>query len=198
VSAVTRARLGACILLVMSMACSSKGTPSETGAPAVRDSDTVAPTVAPNDQAAATDARTGAGHDPAATGDTAVARKDPMSNTKLPDPGPPPGIGTGIDRDGNLIRQRPENQPPPVAIPPEMMNAHDDHVLLFTALLVADPALLRRTWVQLGLADAGGHPTPKMTPFMASHDKWLEANPERVLDLMTSDKAKAYLLAHLK
>jgi hypothetical protein len=186
------ARLAGLLATAALAACSSKGTAGEAGAPAPVARDT---------------AGHGGATEPAA-GDTATAttptptpqepRKDPMPDTKQPDPGPPPGYDTGIDRDGNLIRQRPENQPPPITVPPEMLQAHDDHVLLFAAQLAGDAALLRKAWLKLGLADAGGNPTPKMTVFMEAHRLWLEANPQRVQALMTPEKSRAYLQSHLK
>lgn len=104
--------------------------------------------------------------------------------------------GTGVDENGVLLRSKPDPNAPR---PDPKLVADDDAQLLFSAgALVGDPALQRRVWQQLGLADAAGTPTPKMTEFIRAHQEWAKDHAQLAQTVATPDKARAYLDAHLK
>lgn len=104
--------------------------------------------------------------------------------------------GTGVDENGVLLRSKPDpNAPKPDAT----LVADDASQLLFYAGgLLGDPAIQRRVWQQLGLADAAGAPTPRMTEFIRAHQEWVKAKASVAATVATPAKAKAYLDSHLK
>ena len=104
--------------------------------------------------------------------------------------------GTGVDEHGVLLRSKPDPNAPK---PDQAMLADDDSQLLFYAgALVGDPAIQRRVWQQLKLADASGAPTPRMTEFIRAHQEWVKTKASVAATVATPAKAKAYLDTHLK
>lgn len=104
--------------------------------------------------------------------------------------------GTGVDQHGVLLRSKPDPDAPK---PDPALVADDAAQLLFYAgALVGDPAIQRRVWQQLGLADAAGTPTPKMTEFIRAHQEWVKVKGSVAGTVATQAKAKAYLDEHLK
>ncbi len=107
----------------------------------------------------------------------------------------PPG-GTGVDEHGNLLRSKPdpsEPRPDPALVVDDPAN-----LLFYAGALVGEPTLQRRVWQQLGLADAAGAPTPRMTEFIRAHQQWVQDRPERAQTVATPAKARAHLDAHLQ
>lgn len=108
----------------------------------------------------------------------------------------PPGIGTGVDEHGNLLRSKPDpNAPKP---DPAIIADDASNMLFFAGALAGDPALLRRAWQQLQLADAAGSPTPRMTEFIRAHQEWVKVKGNLAQSINTPAKARAYLDANLK
>lgn len=104
--------------------------------------------------------------------------------------------GTGVDEHGVLLRSKPDpNAPKP---DPKLVADNDAQLLFAAGALVGDPGLQRRTWQQLGLVDAAGTPTPKMTEFIRAHQEWAKEHGRLAESVSTPDKARAYLDAHLK
>ncbi len=103
---------------------------------------------------------------------------------------------TGVDWNGELLRSKPDPNEPK----PNQALIDDDaaQLLFYAGGLANDPALQRKAWVQLGLADAGGTPTPKMTEFIRSTQEWMKTKQALIATVDTQDKARAYLTAHLK
>jgi hypothetical protein len=117
------------------------------------------------------------------------------SQTMTPPDAPHPG-GTGVDKDGVLLRSKPD---PSVPAPDPAMVADDDaNLLFFAGSMVGDVAVQRKVWVHLGLADAGGNPTPKMTEFIRANQEWVKTKGTLIATVATAAKAKAYLDAHLQ
>jgi hypothetical protein len=104
--------------------------------------------------------------------------------------------GTGVDEHGVLIRSKPDpNAPKP---DPALAGDNDANMLFYAASAVGDPAVQRRAWIQLGLVDAKGTPTAKMTDFLRAHNAWLDAHGDLAATVGTPDKAKTYLASRLK
>ena len=104
--------------------------------------------------------------------------------------------GTGVDEHGVLLRSKPD----PNAPKPDPALVADDaaNLLFYAGALVGDPAIQRRVWQQLKLADASGAPTPRMTEFIRAHQEWVKVKASVAQTVATPAKAKAYLDAHLK
>lgn len=104
--------------------------------------------------------------------------------------------GTGVDQHGVLLRSKPD----PDAPKPDPALLGDDaaQLLFYAGALVGDPAIQRRVWQQLKLADAAGAPTPKMTEFIRAHQEWVKTKGSVAATVATPAKAKAYLDEHLK
>jgi hypothetical protein len=104
--------------------------------------------------------------------------------------------GTGVDQHGVLLRSKPDPKAPK---PDPAMVADDAANLLFSAAaMIGDPALQRRAWQQLQLADASGHPTPRMTEFLRANEEWVRVKADLMATVATPAKARAYLDTHLK
>jgi hypothetical protein len=104
--------------------------------------------------------------------------------------------GTGVDQHGVLLRSKPDPDAPK---PDPALVADDAAQLLFYAgALVGDPAIQRRVWQQLRLADASGTPTPKMTEFIRAHQEWVKVKGDVAATVATPAKARAYLDEHLR
>jgi hypothetical protein len=120
--------------------------------------------------------------------------KLPPPSGGTPDPNQPGG--TGVDEHGVLLRSKPDaNGPEP---DPKLVADDDSNLLFYAGASVGDPALQRRTWVQLGLADGSGNPTPKMSEFLRAHQVWVRDRASLAATVATPEKARAYLEAHLK
>jgi hypothetical protein len=104
--------------------------------------------------------------------------------------------GTGVDEHGVLLRSKPD----PNAPKPDPALVADDaaNLLFYAGALIGDPAIQRRVWQQLHLADAAGAPTPRMTEFIRAHQEWVKGKASVAQTVATPAKAKAYLDAHLK
>jgi hypothetical protein len=103
---------------------------------------------------------------------------------------------TGVDEHGVLLRSKPDPNAPKADA---ALVADDAAQLLFYAgALVGDPAIQRRAWQQLGLADASGAPSPRMTEFIRAHQEWVKVKASAAATVATPANAKAYLDAHLK
>jgi hypothetical protein len=103
---------------------------------------------------------------------------------------------TGVDQDGVLLRSKPDpNAPKP---DPALVADDASQLLFYAGALLGDPAIQRRVWQQLGLADASGAPTPRMTEFIRAHQEWVKTNASAAGTVATPAKAKAYLDSHLK
>jgi len=104
--------------------------------------------------------------------------------------------GTGVDQDGVLLRSKPDpNAPPP---DPKLLADDAANLLFHAGALVGDPAKQRRVWAQLGLADAGGTPTAKMTEFIRAHQQWVKDKASLAASVASQAKAAAYLDARLE
>jgi hypothetical protein len=104
--------------------------------------------------------------------------------------------GTGVDQHGVLLRSKPDpNAPKP---DPALLADDAAQLLFYAGALVGDPAIQRRVWQQLKLADAAGTPTPKMTEFIRAHQEWVKVKGSLAGTVATPAKAKAYLDEHLK
>ncbi len=104
--------------------------------------------------------------------------------------------GTGVDEQGNLLRsKRDPGEPKP---DPVLVGDDEANLLFYAGALVGEPTLQRRVWQQLGLADAAGAPTPRMTDFIRAHQQWVKDRPERAQTVATPAKARAHLDTHLK
>jgi len=102
---------------------------------------------------------------------------------------------TGVDEHGQLLRSKPDPNAPKAN---QALVADDEAQLMFYAGgVVGDPALQRKSWIKLGLADAGGTPTPKMTDFIRTHQEWVKTNQAKIETVGTPDKARAYLTGRL-
>lgn len=104
--------------------------------------------------------------------------------------------GTGVDEHGVLLRSKPDPNAP--APDPALIANDDANLLYFAAAAAGDPALMRRAWLQLKLVDSAGTPTPLMAEFIRAHQEWQTQRGQLAYGLMTPDKARAYLEAHLK
>lgn len=104
--------------------------------------------------------------------------------------------GTGVDEHGVLLRSKPD----PNAPKPDPALVADDAVnlLFYAGALIGDPAIQRRVWKQLGLADASGTLTPRMTEFIRAHQEWVKVKVDLAQTVATPAKARAYLDSHLK
>ena len=103
---------------------------------------------------------------------------------------------TGVDEHGVLLRSKPDpNAPKP---DPAMVADDAANLLFYAGALTGDPAVQRRVWQQLQLADAAGSPTPRMTEFIRAHQEWVKAKGSVAATVATPAKARAYLDAHLK
>ncbi len=104
--------------------------------------------------------------------------------------------GTGVDQHGVLLRSKPDpNAPKP---DPALVGDDAAQLLFYAGALIGDPAIQRRVWQQLKLADAAGAPTPKMTEFIRAHQEWVKTKGQVAATVATPAKAKAYLDEHLK
>lgn len=104
--------------------------------------------------------------------------------------------GTGVDEHGVLLRSKPDPDAPK---PDPAMVADDASNLLYAASgVLGDPAIIRKAWQQLHLADAAGTPTPRMTEFIRANQEWVQKNNALLQTVATPAKARAYLDAHLK
>lgn len=105
--------------------------------------------------------------------------------------------GTGVGPDGVLLRSKPDPDAPK---PDAALLADDKANLLFMAgTLAGDPTVQRRVWQKLGLADANGAPTAKMTEFLRAHAEWQKTHQTLVVEHVgTPAQAKAYAEANLK
>lgn len=103
---------------------------------------------------------------------------------------------TGVDEHGVLLRSKPDPNAPKAD--PALVADDASNLLFYAGGLVGDPALLRRVWVQLKLADASGQPTPRMTEFIRAHQEWVKVKASVAATVDTPDKARAYLNQHLK
>lgn len=104
--------------------------------------------------------------------------------------------GTGVDEHGVLLRSKPD----PSAPKPDPALIADDaaNLLFYASGVVGDPSLVRRAWRQLGLADAAGTPTPRMTDFIRAHQEWVRVKAAVAQTVATPPAARTYLDAHLK
>ncbi len=103
---------------------------------------------------------------------------------------------TGVDEHGVLLRSKPDPSAPKAD--PALVADDAANLLFFAGGMAGDPALQRKTWVQLQLADAGGTPTPKMTEFIRANQEWVKTKQALIATVDTADKARAYLKDHLK
>jgi hypothetical protein len=104
--------------------------------------------------------------------------------------------GTGVDEHGVLLRSKPDpSEPKP---DPKLVADDDANLLFYAGALVGDATLQRRTWVQLGLSDSAGIPTPKMTEFIRANQVWVKDRASVAATIATPAKARAYLDTHLK
>lgn len=103
---------------------------------------------------------------------------------------------TGVDEHGNLLRSKPDPSAPPAD--PAMVADDSANLLFYAGALVGDPAVQRKVWQRLQLADAAGTPTPRMTEFIRAHQEWVKTRASVAESVATPDKARAYLDAHLK
>jgi hypothetical protein len=104
--------------------------------------------------------------------------------------------GTGVDEHGVLLRSKPDPNAP--GAEPSLVADDDANLLFYASGVVGDPAVVRRAWQQLGLADATGTPTPRMTDFIRAHQEWVRTKASVAQTVATPPKARAYLDAHLK
>ena len=104
--------------------------------------------------------------------------------------------GTGVDENGVLLRSKPDPNAPQAD--PKLVADNDANLLFYAGALVGDPAKQRRVWQQLGLADAAGAPTPRMTEFIRAHQQWVKDRADLAASVATPAKATAYLDANLK
>lgn len=104
--------------------------------------------------------------------------------------------GTGVDEHGVLLRSKPDPNAP--APDPALVAADDANLLFYASGIIGDPKLQRRAWVQLGLADRAGAPTPRMAEFIRANQVWVRDRASVAATVATAAKAKAYLVAHLK
>lgn len=104
--------------------------------------------------------------------------------------------GTGVDEHGVLLRSKPD----PNAPKPDPALVADDaaNLLFYAGALIGDPTIQRRVWRQLGLADASGTPTPRMTEFIRANQEWVKVKAAVAQTVATPAKARAYLDAHLE
>jgi len=103
---------------------------------------------------------------------------------------------TGVDEHGNLLRSKPDPSAPKAD--PAMVADDASNLLFYAGALTGDPAVQRRVWQRLQLADASGTPTPRMTEFIRAHQEWVKTRGSVAETVATPDKARAYLDAHLK
>jgi hypothetical protein len=104
--------------------------------------------------------------------------------------------GTGVDENGVLLRSKPDPNAPQAD--PKLVADDDSNLLFYAGALVGDPAKQRKVWIQLGLADANGAPTPKMTDFIRAHQVWVKDKASLAASVASQAKASAYLDTHLK
>jgi len=104
--------------------------------------------------------------------------------------------GTGVDENGVLLRSKPDPNAPQAD--PKIVADDDSNLLFYAGALIGDPAKQRKVWIQLGLADANGAPTAKMTDFIRAHQVWVKDKASLAASVATQAKASAYLDSHLK
>lgn len=119
-----------------------------------------------------------------------------QGSSTMPGPNVKQPGGTGVDQHGVLLRSKPDPNAP--APDPALLADDDANLLFFCGGLAGDPALQTKAWLQLGLVDAAGAPTPKMTEFIRANTAWSQTHTELIAPYATPAKAKAYLSDRLK
>jgi hypothetical protein len=77
------------------------------------------------------------------------------------------------------------------------MSDDDKHKLFQAAAASRDTALTKRVSEKLGLLNADGSPTDEYAQFFKDHISWLFKNTDFMQSINTTEKARAYVEAHI-